>query len=318
MPKFGLMLSSEEHTPRELIDLAVRAEDAGFDYLAISDHFHPWTSQQGQSPFVWSILGGIAASTESIEVGTTVTCPTIRTHPAIIAQAAATTAAMMPGRFYLGLGSGENLNEHITGEPWPAPPTRVAMLEEAIEIIRELWEGEEVNHDGLYYTVNRARLFTLPQAPPPIYIAAAAPVSIRLAADNDGLVTTDADPEIIATFEEAGGRNKARLVQIGFCWDPNAEEALEIVHRQWPISAMSWAIKSDLATPDSFEAVAELVTKDDIAQNVPTGDNPDFIVKAAKEGIDAGFDHVTLHQIGPKVADFIDLFRTEVGPALSK
>lgn len=318
MPKFGLMLSSEEHTPRELIDLAVRAEDAGFDYLAISDHFHPWTSQQGQSPFVWSILGGIAASTESIEVGTTVTCPTIRTHPAIIAQAAATTAAMMPGRFYLGLGSGENLNEHITGEPWPAPPTRVAMLEEAIEIIRELWEGEEVNHDGLYYTVNRARLFTLPQAPPPIYIAAAAPVSIRLAADNDGLVTTDADPEIIATFEEAGGRNKARLVQIGFCWDPNAEEALEIVHRQWPISAMSWAIKSDLATPDSFEAVAELVTKDDIAKNVPTGDNPDFIVNAAKEGIDAGFDHVTLHQIGPKVADFIDLFRTEVGPALSK
>mgnify|MGYP001217055605 CR=1 FL=1 len=316
MTKYGLMLSSEEHTPRDLVDLAVRAEDAGFDYIAISDHYHPWTSQQGHSPFVWSILGGIASSTDTIGVGTAVTCPTIRMHPAIVAQASATAAAMMPGRFFLGLGSGENLNEHITGEPWPAPASRVAMLEEAIDIIRELWTGDEVSHEGAFYTVNRATLFTLPPEPPPIMIAAASPVSIRLAAANDGLITTESEREMIETFEEAGGKGKPRYVQVGFCWDPDPEEALKIVHRQWPISAMPWSIKTDLATPDGFEAVAELVRKDDIAQAVPTGNDFGMVRKAIDEATSAGFDHVTLHQIGPRVGEFIDRFANELAPSL--
>lgn len=316
MTRFGLMLSSEEHTPRDLVDLAVRAEDAGFDYVAISDHFHPWTSQQGHSPFVWSILGGIAASTDAIRVGTAVTCPTIRLHPAIIAQASATAAAMMPGRFFLGLGSGENLNEHILGEPWPAPASRVAMLEEAIEIIRELWTGEEVSHDGEFYTVNRATLFTLPPDPPPIVIAAASPISVRLAADNDGLITTDPSPELIETFEESGGKSKPRYVQVGFCWDESMEAALETAHRQWPIAAMPWSIKTDLATPEGFEAVAELVRPGDIADAMPCGPDLEPIHEAIQEGISAGFDHITLHQIGPKVGQFIDLFAKELAPAL--
>lgn len=316
MTRYGLMLSSEEHTPRDLVDLAARAEEAGFDYVCISDHYHPWTSQQGHSPFVWSVLGGIASATDTIGVGTAVTCPTMRMHPAIIAQASATAAAMMPGRFFLGLGSGENLNEHITGEPWPAPASRVAMLEEAIEIIRELWTGEEVSHEGEYFSVNRATLFTLPPEAPAIMIAAASPVSVRLAAENDGLITTDPDPDLIETFDKAGGEGKPRLVQIGFCWDETMEAALKIAHRQWPIAAMPWSIKSDLATPGGFEAVAELVRPSDISDVVPCGPDPEPLFEAIREATAAGFDHVTLHQIGPKVGQFIEIFKRELAPAL--
>lgn len=316
MTRYGLMLSSEEHTPRDLVDLAVRAEDAGFDYVTVSDHFHPWTSQQGHSPFVWPVLGGIASATDSIGVGTAVTCPTIRMHPAIIAQAAATAAAMMPGRFFLGLGTGENLNEHITGEPWPAPASRVAMLEEAIEIIRELWTGEEVSHEGDYYTVNRATLFTLPPEPPPIMVAAASPVSVRIAAENDGLITTEAEPKIVESFDESGGMGKPRLVQVGFCWVPDPEHARRIAHRQWPIAAMPWSLKTEVATPEAFEAVSELVREQDVVNAIPAGSDPCFIRKAIREATTAGFDHVTLHQVGPNVGPFIDLFAKELAPSL--
>ncbi len=317
MTKFGVMLPSELYAPRELVDLAARAEGAGFDYITISDHYHPWTSQQGHSPFVWSVLGGIAAVTDKIQVGTAVTCPTMRIHPAIVAQAAATAAAMMPGRFFLGLGTGENLNEHVTGDPWPPPASRVAMLEEAIEIIRELWTGEEVSHDGDYYTVNRAQLFTLPPEPPPIWIAAASPVSVRLAAKNEGFITTDPDPEMIEVFEQAGGKGKPRLVQVGFCWDESAAKALKTVIEKWPIAAMPWSIKSDIPTPAGFEAVAELVREQDIVEAMPLGPEPGPIIEEARKGIEAGFDHITLQQIGPNMGEFIDFYAKELAPELA-
>ena len=316
MTKIGIMLPSELYAPRELVDLAVRAEDAGFDYITISDHYHPWTSQQGHSPFVWSVLGGIAAATDTIRVGTAVTCPTIRMHPAIVAQAAATAAAMMPGRFFLGLGTGENLNEHVVGEPWPPPASRVAMLEEAIDIIRELWTGEEVSHDGDYYTVNRATLFTLPPEPPPIIVAAASPVSVRLAAANDGLITTESDPEMIETFEESGGKGKPRFVQVGFCWQDDPEQALKTILESWPIAAMPWSIKTDIPTPAGFEAVAKLVREEDIVEAMPLGPEPAPIIELVREGVAAGFDHVTLQQIGPNVGPFIEFFAQELAPAL--
>src|SRR5215207_5530625 len=171
MTEFGYALSSEEHGPNELVELAGRAEEAGFEFAMVSDHFHPWTDAQGQSPFVWSVIGGIAGATERIRLGTGVTCPTIRIHPAIIAHAAATSAAMMPGRFFLGLGTGENLNEHVVGEGWPAPDERLAMLEESIEVMRLLWSGGEHTHRGDFYDVEQARLYTLPDEPVQIAVA---------------------------------------------------------------------------------------------------------------------------------------------------
>jgi coenzyme F420-dependent glucose-6-phosphate dehydrogenase len=173
MTEFGLALSSEEHPPNDLVDLAKRAEETGFEFAMISDHFHPWTDTQGQSPFVWSVIGGIAQATDRIRLGTGVTCPTIRIHPAIIAQAAATSAAMMDGRFFLGLGTGENLNEHVVGEGWPAPDERLAMLEEAIEVLRLLWKGGYQTHRGDFFDVEQARLYTLPEKPVDIAVAAA-------------------------------------------------------------------------------------------------------------------------------------------------
>ena len=184
-PHIGYMLSSEEHPASDLVEFAVGAEQAGFEYAVISDHFHPWTSRQGQSPFVWSVLGGIAARTDRLTVGTAVTCPTMRYHPAIVAQAAATVATMMPGRFLLGVGTGENLNEHVVGAPWPSHQVRAEMLEEAITIIRALWTGEELEHHGAHFTVESAKLYSIPDEPPPIIVAAGAPKAAALASDGD-------------------------------------------------------------------------------------------------------------------------------------
>src|SRR5438132_883415 len=189
MVELGYALSSEEHPPRDLVHFAKRAEEAGFSFALISDHYHPWTTKQGQSPFVWSVIGGIAAVTETLRLGSGVTCPTMRIHPAIIAQAAATAAAMMPGRFFLGVGSGENLNEHILGDVWPPPDVRLERLAEAIGVIRKLWRAGVQNHRGRYYTVVNAQLFSLPEELPPIYVAASGAKALRMAAQiGDGLI----------------------------------------------------------------------------------------------------------------------------------
>src|SRR5687767_3809814 len=204
--ELGYALSSEEHGPRELVEHARAAEETGFTFALISDHFHPWVDKQGQSPFVWSVIGGIAEATEELRLGTGVTCPTIRIHPAIVAQAAATSAAMLPGRFFLGVGTGENLNEHVLGDRWPETEVRQEMLEEAVAVIRLLWQGGQQSHRGRYYTVENARLYTLPEQPTPIMVAAGGPKAAELAGRiGDGFIGTSAERELLATFDRAGG-----------------------------------------------------------------------------------------------------------------
>ncbi|MFN2467739.1 MAG: TIGR03557 family F420-dependent LLM class oxidoreductase, partial [Gaiellaceae bacterium] len=232
MPELGYALSAEEHPPNELVANARRAEEAGLTFALISDHFHPWVDAQGHSPFAWSVIGGIAQATERIRLGTGVTCPTMRIHPAIIAQAAATSAAMMPGRFFLGVGTGENLNEHILGDHWPAPDERLEMLEEAIEVIRLLWQGGYRTHRGRHYTVEKARLYTLPDEAPPIAVAAGAPLAAELAGRiGDAFVGVAPEAELVRKFREAGGGDKPRYGQLTVCWAESEDEAKETAHK---------------------------------------------------------------------------------------
>ncbi len=229
MTEIGYALSSEEHPPNDLVRFATQAEAAGFTFAAISDHFHPWVDAQGQSPFVWSVIGAIAHATSSLKLGTGVTCPTFRIHPAIVAQAAATAAAMMPGRFFLGLGSGENLNEHILGDHWPPAPVRQEMLAEAVELIRQLWEGGYQSFDGSYFTVENARLYTLPDEPPPIVIAAGGPSAAELAGRHaDGLWSVAPKTDLIDKYREAGGKG-AIYGQVKMCWAADEQEARKTV-----------------------------------------------------------------------------------------
>jgi coenzyme F420-dependent glucose-6-phosphate dehydrogenase len=315
--ELGYTLSSEEHPPNDLVANARAAEDAGFTFAVISDHFHPWIDAQGQSPFVWSVLGALAYSTERMRFGTGVTCPMIRIHPAIVAHAAATVAAMMPGRFFLGVGTGENLNEHIFGDHWPAPDERLEMLEEAIEVIRLLWQGGYQTHRGKHYTVENARLYTLPDEPPPIAVAAAQPQAAQLAGRlGDAYVGVAPDEEIVQEFENAGGKGKPRYGQVHVCWASSEQEARETAHRLWPNAGLEGPLSQELALPEHYEAAAETVTEDDVAESVVCGPDTDRHLEKIQEYVDAGYDHVYVHQIGPDQAGFVDFYKREVLPKL--
>ncbi len=318
MVTLGYSLSSEELGPTELVETARLAEEAGFEALTISDHYHPWVPSQGHSPFVWAVIGGIAAVTERISVMTAVTCPTMRIHPAIIAQAAATAATMLPRRFTLGLGSGEALNELVLGDAWPRSATRIRMLEEAIEIMRELWTGEEVEFEGEFYNVRAARLFTLPDAPIEVAVAATGPMSATLAGRNDGLVTMWPGRDLVETFEEAGGRGKPKHVGITVCWDPSPEAARELIRERWPTSPLSGRIHSDLPTPAHYEQVLELVPDEEKTSAVPHGNSPDAFIESFRECIEAGFTHVYVHQIGPRQAEFLRFWNEELRPEVER
>jgi G6PDH family F420-dependent oxidoreductase len=315
MTRIGYALSSEEHGPGELVQNARRAEESGFEFVLVSDHFHPWIDRQGHSPFVWGVLGGIAQTTERIHVGTGVTCPTIRLHPAIVAQAAATAATMMPGRFFLGVGSGENLNEHVTGEGWPSPDVRLAMLEEAIHVIRLLWEGETTSHHGDFYAVEDARLYTLPESPPPIAVAASAPSAASLAGRmGDGLVSTAPDGDLVDRFEGAGGRGKPRYGQLTVCYHPDERVARRTAHEWWPNAAVTGELGQELPLPRHFEQAAEMVTEDDVANVVVCGPDPEEHLQAVQRFAEAGFDHVYVHQVGPDQDRFFGFYEAEVLP----
>ena len=238
--ELGFALSSEDHPPNELVRQAQIAERAGFTFGLISDHFHPWVSDQGHSPFVWSTLGGIAQTTETIRMGTGVTCPLIRIHPAIVAQAAATVAAMMPGRFFLGVGTGENLNEHVTGARWPLAWERLEMLEEAVDVIRKLWSGDEITHRGEHYTVEQARLYTLPDERPEIYVAASKPQAAQLAGRiGDGLISTAPDEELVVGLRGGGRCRQAEVGMIHVAYDEDEEAGHERAHKLWPNLALA-------------------------------------------------------------------------------
>jgi coenzyme F420-dependent glucose-6-phosphate dehydrogenase len=317
MAAIGYTLSSEEHGPGDLVTYAGLAERAGFDFAAISDHFHPWVNRQGNSPFVWAVLGGVAEATERIRVGTGVTCPTTRIHPAIVAQAAASAAAMMPGRFFLGLGSGENLNEHILGDRWPETDIRQEMLVEAIEVIRLLWKGGLQSHHGKHYTVENARLYTLPEEPPPIIVAAAGPRAVEIAGGiGDGLFGLLPDPEVIAQFEQAGGKGKPKYGQLHVCWAASEDEAKATALEWWPNAAVSGNLNWELPLPSHFEDASDWADEDAIAGSVVCGPDPERHVEGILEFVDAGYDHVYFHQVGPEQEGFIRFAEAELLPRL--
>ena len=316
MTKIGYALSSEEHPPGALVSFARGAEEAGFDFLMISDHYHPWIDRQGHSPFVRSVLGGIAQATERIPIGTGVTCPIMRIHPAIVAQAAATTASLMPDRFWLGLGTGENLNEHVVGRRWPAGDERVEMLAEAIEIIRELWSGEPTTRRGRHFTVEQARVYSLPERPPPILIAAKGERAIELAAENDGLISTVPDGEVVGRFDAAGGSSKPKIGMLHVCWAADEDDARKTAREWWPNSALPGELSTELPLPRNFEQASELLSEDAVCEELSCGPDPERHLEAIRTYLDAGYDHVYIHQIGPDQQGFFDFYRREIAPAI--
>lgn len=316
--EIGYKLCSEEQSPAELVRCAERAEETGFAFAMISDHFHPWTDEQGQSPFVWSVIGAIAQATKRIRIGTGVTCPTMRIHPAIIAQASATVAAMMPGRFMLGLGSGENLNEHILGDRWPPADVRQEMLSEAIDVIRLLWQGGEQSHYGEYFTVENARLYTLPSEPPPILLAASGPKSAELAGRiGDGFISTSPKKELIKKFRNAGGDGKPSYGEVTVCWAKQEAEARRVAYRCWPNAAIEGELTQELRVPKHFEQSSKMITEDDVAKAVVCGADPDEHLAAIEKYAGAGYGGVWVHQIGPDQEGFFKFYESEVLPKLS-
>jgi G6PDH family F420-dependent oxidoreductase len=317
MVQLGYKLSSEEFGPRELVAFARRAEAAGFTFALISDHYHPWIDAQGQSPFVWSVLGAIAQATTHLRVGTGVTCPSVRVHPAIIAQAAATTAAMFEGRFFLGLGTGENLNEHVVGQGWPSADVRREMLAEAIAVIRLLWQGGLQSHRGVYYTVETARIYTLPRRLPPIILAAGGPRSAEIAARfADGMIGTAPDPDTMKTFARAGGRRKPRYGELTVCWAENEAKAKKIARTVWPTAAIASSLHWELPLPSHFEDATEDVTEDQVAEEIVCGPDPARHLEKIREYVRGGFDHVCVHQVGPDQEGFLQFYAEEVLPRL--
>jgi G6PDH family F420-dependent oxidoreductase len=317
VPELGFALSSEDHPPNELVRQAALAERAGFTFCLISDHYHPWVDAQGHSPFVWSTLGGIAQATETIRVGTGVTCPTIRIHPAIVAQAAATVATMMPGRFFLGVGSGENLNEHVLGDRWPLPDERLEMLEEAVEVMRLLWQGGEQTHRGRHYTVDHARVYDVPDQGVEVYVAATAPKAAELAGRvGDGFISTAPEKEYVQAFEGAGGKGKQKLGMMHCAYDADAKKGLERATKLWPNLAMKGPLGQELATPSDFEEAAAMIEEEDVAEATPCGPDPEPYLELIRKYDEAGFTHVYIHQIGDNQDEFAEFARRELMPKL--
>jgi coenzyme F420-dependent glucose-6-phosphate dehydrogenase len=313
MAEIGYALASEDWPPRDLVALARRAEESGFQYALISDHIHPWVEKQGSSPFVWGVLGGIAEATDRLRLATGVSCPLIRIHPAIVAHAAATAACLMPGRFFLGVGTGENLNEHVLGHRWPAPDERLEMLEEAMNIMRLLWKGGEQTHRGKHYTVDHCRIYDLPDEPIDIAIAAGKPVAATLAGRlGDALINTAPDREVLESFEEAGGKGKPKYGMLHVCYGEDEKEARRTAHELWPNLALGGSLGQELPRPKDFEAAAELITPEDVAATVPCGPDADRHRQAIQEYEDAGYDHVFVHQIGPDQEAFFRFYESEI------
>ena len=314
--KFGYFLSSEEHAPAELLDHAIAAEEAGFSSIFISDHFHPWIDRQGQSPFVWSVIGAIAARTD-LEIMTGVTCPTVRIHPAIIAQAAATSQLLCKGRFRLGLGTGEKLNEHILGDHWPCAEVRLEMLEEAIEVIRGLWEGDVYSHRGSHFTVETARIYSLPEVPPPILISGFGERSIAAAARlGNGFVSTKPLGEHVEKYRAAGGTGPAVGVT-KVCFGQDEQQARRTAFELWPTEALSGELSQELPMPRHFEEAASVVTEEMVADAVPCGPDPTRHFDTLQEYVDAGFDELFINQIGDDAHGFFDFFNAELRPKLA-
>jgi G6PDH family F420-dependent oxidoreductase len=315
--RIGYFLSSEEYGPRELVRQARLAEQAGFEGLWISDHYHPWNDEQGHSGFVWSTIGAISEATSKLELTTAVTCPTVRIHPAIVAQAAATSAVLMEGRFTLGLGSGEALNEHILGDRWPRAEERLEMLEEAVEVIRTLWQGGIQSHRGHHYTVENARVYDLPPQPPEILISGFGPKATELAARiGDGFCTVAPVKEAVESFREHAVRGRRVAGGMKVCLAEDEASARATVHRLWPNEALPGELSQILPTPAHFEQAVELVSEEMVAEEVPCGPDLEAHLEKIGQFEDAGFDELYIQQIGPDQERFFETYATEVLPRL--
>ncbi|HLM63442.1 MAG TPA: TIGR03557 family F420-dependent LLM class oxidoreductase [Acidimicrobiales bacterium] len=312
MVSIGYFLSCEEHGPRELVQQARWAEQAGFERLWISDHYHPWIGEQGESPFVWGVIGALSEAV-SLPITTAVTCPTMRVHPAIVAQAAATASLQTEGRFTLGVGSGESLNEHVTGQRWPPAGVRLAMLEEAVEVIRRLHGGDEVTHHGEHYDVENARLHSAPDGPVPIYVSAFGPQAVRLAARiGDGYCLTMPDADLVTGFREQGGGDKPVQGGLKVCWAATEDGGVATAHRLWPNELLPGGLAQTLPTPAEFEAASSLVTEDMVRAQFACGPDPEAHVARVQEYVDAGVDEVYVQQIGPEQEAFFDAWASDV------
>ena len=315
--KIGCFLSSEEWGPKDLIAQAVKAQQAGFEGLWISDHYHPWNDAQGHSGFVWGTIGAIAQAAPGMPVTTAVTCPTIRIHPAVIAQAAATAAVLLDGNFTFGVGSGEALNEHIFGDAWPNADERLEMLEESIEVIRLLWEGGVQSHRGRHYRVEHARIYDLPATPTPIVVSGFGPKAIELAARiGDGFATVQPDADGVDRFRSNGGEGKLVQGGVKVCWGADEATALDHVKRLWANDALPGELAQILPTPAHFEQASELVTKEMLRESVTCGPDVDRHVETLQAYADAGFDELYVNQIGPDQDAFFIAYRDEVLPRL--
>jgi G6PDH family F420-dependent oxidoreductase len=310
MMRIGYALASEQYSPGQLLEQARRAHKAGFASFSISDHFHPWNEAQGNSPFVWSMIGAVSQAAPGLPVSTMVTCPIIRIHPVILAQAAATSAVLLEGRFIFGVGTGENLNEHVSGTPWPPESERLERLEEAIELIRLLWKGDNVNFDGRYYRAVNARVYTLPNRPPPVYVSGLGLRASKLAADiGDGFVTTS--PQPIELYRQAGGKGPIQSA-VKACFDDDEDRAVDLVHELWGMELNPGGVNRELALPSNIESVASLVTKEKVAERFPCGPDPKRHIEEIEKLADAGCDEIFVQQVGDDMDGFFELYSSKV------
>lgn len=317
MTKFGYKLSAEGFGPKELIRQAVRAERAGFDFVDISDHYHPWLDEQGHSPFAWTVLGAIAAKTERIGLATGVTCPSMRYHPAIIAQAAATLAIVSDDRFTLGVGAGERLNEHVVGQGFPSVRGRHERLREALEIIKLLWQGGYQSYEGKHLRLEDARVFDLPDRLPVIAVAAGGRDAAGLAAElGDGLFVTEPRGDLVEAYTGAGGTGP-RYAEVPMAWAPTEEAGIEEVLRTTRWALTGWKVMSELPNPVNFDAASRTVRAEDVRDRFALGPDPEPYVRAVREYAEAGYDHLVLQNAGPDPDGFIDFFQKELHDSLA-
>ncbi|GII25740.1 TIGR03557 family F420-dependent LLM class oxidoreductase [Planosporangium mesophilum] len=316
--KLGYFLSCEEYSPGELIEQAKLAEQAGFEALSISDHYHPWLEEQGESPFVWSMIGAVSQVC-SLPITTAVTAPTVRIHPAIIAQAAATSAVLTGGKFTLGVGTGEALNEHILGDPWPPAVVRLAMLEEAVDIMRKLWEGRFVTYHGEHYAVEHARIYTLPDEPPKVYMSALGPKSVTVAGRiADGYIGIEPDRELVQRFRDSGGGSKPAQGGFKACFARTEDEAVRIAHEKWRNMALPGELAVVLPSPRHFQQASELVEPEMVKDLFVLGPDPGRHLAMIEQYDRAGFDEVYLANIGPHYRELFDLYAKEVLPRVRR
>ncbi|GEK81040.1 TIGR03557 family F420-dependent LLM class oxidoreductase [Agrococcus baldri] len=314
--EIGYKLFAEDVAPKELIRRAVEAERAGFDFVEISDHFHPWLPEHRHSAFAWSILAAIAAQTQTLRLATGVTCPSVRYHPAIIAQAAATTQIISDGRFTLGIGAGERLSERIVGAGWPEVGDRHRRLREALEIIRMLWRGETCSYRGEFLRLEDARVYDLPETLPEIVVAAGGPQAAELAAElGDGLFATDPDPELIAAWERAGGSGP-RYNEVPLAFAPDERAGAEAAHRRFRFGPLGWKVLAELPDPAAFDQATQTVRVEDMQEAFACGPDVERHVEVFEQFRGAGFDHLALNDAGDDPDGFFAFFADELGPRL--